>query len=845
MRTSFLIFLWAALLLLGTGCGKKDSFQYQNDSILLNKDNAGEFAALAIKEVHSLDIVFYPSGLLADDQFAFVTKSMGVDDVELIKSIYPQGKKDQFLLGALSGRRIKDFVEDRISLTLSEELQVAGLRYHFAFIGGRPSIKAISLIDGTPLQDDTYYSVAVNHYFFGMDVFPGYKFGNNLSQLQTEKIISATQAIEKYSFNRLNLPLMVKRNSKVEKKIIGQAGNLKISQVQGISYISPYLGKMASVEGVITAIAMANNYPFGVDIIIESTTPDQDDRSSEGLRVYLQDPNIAIKHQLKTNQKIRVTGTIYERFSKSQLSITGIWDVTQIEVLKEDASNELPPPIAIGTVRGERKIPTQVFSSYVGDLNNKKSLLLTDALDFYESLESMRIQFHNPKVLGFRGGLEDNLSGKAKGYLNLFVRVDGDQPDPMDSPVGGLLINVNETQKDFNPEIMTITTHHLASGVNQEGVYNVGQLLESTFTGIFSYEKNLFGEGEYVIFLTPPNSSQNTLEGRVESNQKEVTPLDLRPKSQLIPDDDHLTVATYNVENLAGNEPDRFKDLGKIISITLHCPDIINLVEIQDLNGVDFSHGPSANETLESILPSIKCQNSFKTNYQFINIDPISHQEGGKPGGNIRVAMIYNQERVQFRPKDQADADDESIIGFDGHLRKNPGRVYPTDPTFNHTRKSLVAEFEFKGKTLFVIGNHFNSKLGDSSFYSNKWPIRFRSEIKRSDLASKIHNFVAKLTKVNPKAGIIVLGDFNAHMTEYPMKVLEGTHLKNLFLVEGLIPPNERYTTNYNGNSQSLDYILANDVLLKSDPKVHVPHINSDFMGRFSDHDPVVAQFRF
>jgi len=74
------------------------------------------------------------------------------------------------------------------------------------------------------------------------------------------------------------------------------------------------------------------------------------------------------------------------------------------------------------------------------------------------------------------------------------------------------------------------------------------------------------------------------------------------------------------------------------------------------------------------------------------------------------------------------------------------------------------------------------------------------------------------------------------------MKVLEGDILVNMMR---MLPKKERYSTNHNGNSQPLDYIFSTKEILERDAKFEVLHINSDYMGRTSDHDPVIGKFNF
>jgi len=69
-----------------------------------------------------------------------------------------------------------------------------------------------------------------------------------------------------------------------------------------------------------------------------------------------------------------------------------------------------------------------------------------------------------------------------------------------------------------------------------------------------------------------------------------------------------------------------------------------------------------------------------------------------------------------------------------------------------------------------------------------------------------------------------------------------GEDLTNL--TDGL-PEDERYSFIFQGNSQSLDHILASDGLAE-DAEVDLVHVNAEFAetdARASDHDPLVARF--
>ena len=107
-------------------------------------------------------------------------------------------------------------------------------------------------------------------------------------------------------------------------------------------------------------------------------------------------------------------------------------------------------------------------------------------------------------------------------------------------------------------------------------------------------------------------------------------------------------------------------------------------------------------------------------------------------------------------------------------------------------------------------------------------------------MAQAVNRFVARVERRNPDALIAVVGDFNEFIDMPAMQVLKGNTLYNLMKE---VPKNERYTTNHNGNAQPLDYIFVNKNL-KEIPHFFKPlHLNSDYMGRLSDHDPIISVF--
>ncbi len=830
-----------ALLLLSLGlaaCSDK-AYRLENDNFVIATEDVrtkgsvpeGNLIATAIKETNDLDIVFYPSRLLNSGTPTLLRTSMDSNDEDSLMSVYPDGVKDQFIVGNMKGRDIRAFLEERSEDNYEVDLQVAGMSYHIHYVGGWKQYSYFELERGVKWDDDRIYRVAVSeYYYFSGATFPSYKYRNGLGlrDFVESSFISAKDSLRSYLSSGREWPFLKEPRANVTKGVLQDLGQKTIAEIQGESHRSPIYGHKVTTTGVVTAVGSVEWYPGGEEAFIQSLTPDNNPLTSEGLHLHFRSLGVV----LELGDVIEVSGTVYEQVLSNGLGRTGLRDISSFKVIRKGEA--LPEPIKLGL--GGRDIPKDKISTYRGNLNLKPKLNLKDGIDFYESLEGMRVAISNPRLVGFRGGNEEYESSKPKGYLNLYLVADATESNELLTDAGGIIID--ELRDDFNPEIIQVLSNHFSNGIATDVYFNVGDVISGDIVGVMGYEKNLFGGGDYAIVV--PESQPAITD--YASSATSRTELEDRPITKLVATDDQLTVASYNVENLAGNQKERLREIAKSISLNLKCPDIVSLVEIQDANGDDFAGDSGAGKTLKRLLTHLNCPGA---QYKALNIDPIMNGEGGKPGGNIRVAFIYNENRVGFTPRGNADALTETRIMQDGSLENNPGRVFPNDEVFEHTRKSLAAEFTFRGERVIVIANHFNSKLGDASLWGAEQPAYLGSETRRQQLATKMSDFVELLVKRDPRNHVLVVGDFNAHIEESAMRILEGNELKNLMHYGDLVPSNQRYTTNYNGNSQAIDFIFASYNLLEMNPEFEPLHINSDYMGRLSDHDPVIARFKF
>ena len=223
----------------------------------------------------------------------------------------------------------------------------------------------------------------------------------------------------------------------------------------------------------------------------------------------------------------------------------------------------------------------------------------------------------------------------------------------------------------------------------------------------------------------------------------------------------------------------------------------------------------------------------------------MNDQDGGQPGGNIRVAYFFRTDVPELsfvdRPGGGSTTDDAVVGGGnDTHLLYSPGRVDPGSDAWSSSRKPLAAEFLFNGQRLFVIANHFASKLGDDALWGSTQPPVQSSETQRHKQAHEVADFVSQITAADPSANVLVLGDLNDFQFSEPLQILEAAGLHALI---DTLPENERYTYVFDGNSQAIDHILVGGGLWSYDRAYDVVHVNSEFADQSSDHDPQIASF--
>ncbi|WP_202048668.1 MULTISPECIES: endonuclease/exonuclease/phosphatase family protein [Nostocales] len=619
----------------------------------------------------------------------------------------------------------------------------------------------------------------------------------------------------------------------LENAIAQASDTVRIHDIQGASHTSKLVDEtVTDVPGIVTLVLGSGS---GRGFYIQDPNQDNDDATSEGIFVFLGNSSIPNPN---IGQSVAVTGRVGEfrpgnntsNLTTTQISANGTGGAVRVI----DSLGKINPTI-IGV---EGRIPpnTAISDDFTaGDRGNVETEgdfePASEGIDFYESLEGMLVQINNPVAIS-----------PTNEFGEIWVLPDNGSNATGRTIRGGSLIS----SKDFNPERIQIDDAPAISGKSPE--VNVGATL-GTITGIVDYNFNTYEVLPFSITVNAPSSLT-----------KETT--------NLTPQGNNLTIATFNVENLdtkiealdkvnaqqQSNVDDdlgsgKFTALADRIVNNLRSPDIISLEEIQDNTGAEINDGVvEADRTYEELINAIAVSGGPVYDYRQIN--PVEREDGGQPGGNIRVGFLFNPNRVQFVDRAGGGSTTNTTVNnINGQpeLSVSPGRIDPTNPAFNDSRKSLVGEFIFQGQKLFVIANHWNSKGGDQPLYGPNQPPVLTTETQRRQQAQVINDFADKILAVDPKANIVVAGDLNDFEFSEPLNILKGksggsgkTVLRNL--VE-TISANERYTYNFQGNAQVLDHILVSQNLFKKLKGYDVVHINSEFVAQDSDHDPSVAQF--
>jgi len=521
---------------------------------------------------------------------------------------------------------------------------------------------------------------------------------------------------------------------------------------------------------------------------IQDQDCDDENETSDGLFVYLGE-RIDLVNE---GDGVEISGTVKEYYDLTEIS------TSPVSVTVKSLGNALPIAVELAP-----------------PFNN------TESKSYFETLEGMRVRMKEAVTVG-PTDYDDR---------TWVIREDlGIQRVFQDDPSGtGEIVLVDDTGlEEITPDVK-VGDHIL------------------DISGVMDY---VFDEYRLSLFQVP----QVTVQPEV-SNQRKGN-----PSNSNFP---QFTTATFNLWNLfdtyndPGTEDDilssteyqrRLYKRAVAIHVELHEPiilavqevetldvllDLLNQPEIQAEYGVVWYEGLDVRGLDTALL--------YQTDYVEI-ITSEQRQgctdliDGLGPDGNQNID----------HPENEMTCDLDGGSGNEGNrLFSRPPLVVNASVCLNNCERQSSEAVSLKTSQveIWIIVNHWKSKFEDTDYHQ----FTLLRRLEQSQFVADLFN---EILSADPKANVIVLGDFNDYVDSFPIKLLEANGLSNLLINADR---NNRYTYIYQGISQVLDHVLIRmDSSLK--PTFISPvHINADFpytyksitdsAHRSSDHDPVLAAF--
>ncbi|MDQ3576814.1 MAG: hypothetical protein M3443_04265, partial [Actinomycetota bacterium] len=558
-----------------------------------------------------------------------------------------------------------------------------------------------------------------------------------------------------------------------------------IHEIQGTTHLSTFNGqKVGGVTGVVTAVrafGSARGFWF------QDSQPDTNPATSEGIFVFTG----ATTPNVRVGDAVTVSGTVGEFYPNGSSVSSLLLSTTQLSSAKWTVTAGANP-VPAAEILAPETVPAAYAPQPGGNIEALPLEPNAYALDFYESREGMRVQVDNGRVVG-----------ATTTFNEVWVT---SKPEQNRSARGGTVYTGYDQQNSGRIQILSL----IPFAERPFPQANVGDTLTGATAGPIDFSRF----GGYVIQATELGA---------------LVVGDLKPEVTRATRQGELSVATYNVENLSAKDTQAKIDrLAQAVVTNLATPDILSLEEIQDDTGPTNDGVVAADQTLGRFVDAIVAAGGPR--YQWRQINPVDGADGGQPGGNIRVAFLFNPQKVSFVDKSGGDATTPVSVGkghfpFQVDLSASPGRIQPADTAWASSRKPLVGEFSFNGHPVFVVANHFASKGGDQPLFGRNQPPVRSSEEQRVRQARLVNEFTKSVLRVDPLANVVVLGDINDYQFSPVMATL--TEDRALRALIDTLPATERYSYVFQGNSQALDHITTSPFVVR--PDYDIVHINAEF----------------
>ena len=563
-----------------------------------------------------------------------------------------------------------------------------------------------------------------------------------------------------------------------------------IHAIQGAAHTSPLAGQTLMIEGAVTAVRDAGFF-------VQDAVPDSDDATSEGIFVAT-----SVAPAVAVGDHVSVSGQVVESEpggpGSNLLTVTTLVPGT-VSVLEHGLP--LPAPVIIGA--GGRVPPATILEDDAFALFDPAQ----DGLDFFESLEGMRVQVNDAVVIGATDSGGD-----------LWVLADGGAGAGPRTARGGLYA----TASDANPERIRLNGALAPGGALPTA--DVGMRFLTPVVGIMDYPAVSYAILVMAALTADPANA--------------VTP----ESTTLAGDAQSLTVATVDANNLGGDTADAtFTEFANLIVNRLHSPDIVTVDGMLDDSGSVDDGVTAAGTTFARLITAIQAAGG--PGYTYRQVDPADGQDGGVLGGNGRIGFLFNPARVNAGGSAGDYATANSIVCAAGvpDLALNPGRIDPGNVAYADNRKPLAMQFSLGGVPFFVIAVHFLDNTQDTPFFGSVQPSLLASQAQRIEQAQAVHDFAASILACDAQARVVIAGNtYSDRPDPAAVTALGGTIFTDLM---NTLAPDARSSAIIDGSSLALDQMLVSDRFVGTALDFDIVHANAEFATRLSDHDPSLARF--
>ena len=335
-------------------------------------------------------------------------------------------------------------------------------------------------------------------------------------------------------------------------------GALRIHDIQGPGWLSPDKGQsVTNVPGIVTAVRTSGTPGFW----FQDPDPDDNPASSEGLFVYTSSPGVV------PGDSVLVSGTVAEYYPLgSGESVSSTANLSVTELTSPTTTVVGTAPIPAPEVIGPDTVP-DVYAPDLGGANIEATPVdpTRSALDFWESREGMSVEVDDARVVG-----------PSDSFGEQYVTT---KPAQDETYRGGTELVAENATPSGRLEVVA------DDGSNPE--VSVGDVFTGATVGPVDYSRF----GGYLL-------AASTL-GTVAADHPAPGVATAAPASR-------LTIATYNVENLAPSDPQsKFDALAAGIVTNLAAPDIVAVEEVQDNSGSTDDGTVAADVTLTDLTAAI------------------------------------------------------------------------------------------------------------------------------------------------------------------------------------------------------------------------------------------------